>query len=345
MTTINLSEKRQPLLADYCQFLLASFANFTQTYFADHTQKWSHDQLNRLLRQERISAGDLWRSVKNDIDFHSDGYLLFDDTVVSKPYAKAIQPVRRQWSGSEKRVVEGIGIVTCVYVTPKTHTYWIIDYRIYDVDRDGKTKLEHLLDMLSNAHFVKGLPFQTVLIDSWYASMDVMKAIEAVSKVYYAPLKRNRLVSTSVASDYQRVETLTWTPTEAIEGKLAHIKKFPKGHQVKLFRIVSTSGRTEYIATNDLSQSDVETTQNQCRLRWKIEQLHRELKQTTGIGKCQSRQHRAQRNHIACCLWVWVSLTRAARAAGQTIYQLKESLLDDYIRKQLLKPTISINFA
>ena len=345
MTTINLSAKRQPLLADYCQFLLASFENFTQTYFADHTEKWSHDQLNRLLRQERISAGDLWRSVKNDIDFHPDGYLLFDDTVVSKPYAKAIQSVRRQWSGSEKRVVEGIGIVTCVYVHPKTHAYWIIDYRIYDVDRDGKTKLKHLLDMLSNAHFVKHLPFQTVLIDSWYASMDVMKAIEAVSKVYYAPLKRNRLVSTSVASDYQRVETLTWTPAEATEGKLVPIKKFPKGHQVKVFRIGSASGRTEYIATNDLSQSDVETTQQQCRLRWKIEQLHRELKQTTGIGKCQSRQHRAQRNHIACCLWVWVSLTRAARAAGQTIYQLKDSLLDDYIRKQLLKPTISITFA
>ena len=100
-------------------------------------------------------------------------------------------------------------------------------------------------------------------------------------------------------------------------GKLVHIKKFPKGSQVKLFRIVSDSGRTEYIVTSDLSQCDAEATRETCRLRWKIEQLHRELKQTTGIGKCQSRKHRAQRNHIACCLWVWVSLTRAARAAGQ----------------------------
>ncbi len=95
----------------------------------------------------------------------------------------------------------------------------------------------------------------------------------------------------------------------------------------------------------DLSQSDAQATQQKSRLRWKIEQLHRELKQTTGIDKCQSRKHRAQRNHIACCFWVWVSLTRAARAAGQTIYQLKESLLDDYIQKQLQKPSISINIA
>ena len=124
-----------------------------------------------------------------------------------------------------------------------------------------------------------------------------------------------------------------------------HIRKFPKGHQVKLFRLAAASRRTEYIVTNDLSQSDVAATQRHCRVRWKIEQLHRELKQTTGIGKCQCRKHRAQRNHIACCLWVWVSLTRAARAAGQTIYQLKESLLDDYIRQQLQKPAIFINIA
>ena len=345
MTTMNLSEEKQPLFSDYCQFLLASFHNFTQTYFADHTDRWSHDQLNRLLREERISARDLWHAVKNDIAFDPDGYLLFDDTVVSKPYAKKIESVRRQWSGSEKRVIEGIGIVTCVYVNPKTRAYWIIDYRIYDVDRDGKTKLQHLLDMLKNAHFVKELPFRTVLIDAWYASMDVMKAIEALDKVYYAPLKRNRLVSTSVKTPYQRVETLTWTPAEATQGQLVHIKKFPKGHEVKLFRIASASGRTEYIATNDLSQSDVEATQQKCRLRWKIEQLHRELKQTTGIGECQCRKHRAQRNHIACCLWVWVSLARAARAAGQSLYQLKESLLDDYIRQQLQNPSISINIA
>ena len=148
-------------------------------------------------------------------------------------------------------VIEGIGLVTCVYVHPKTGEYWIIDYRIYDVDRDGKTKLQHLLEMLHTAHFVKRLPFQTVLIDAWYALMQVMKAIEALGKVYYAPLKRNRLVSTCVASAYQRVETLTWTAVEATQGKLVHIKKFPKGHQVKVFRLASGSGRTDYIATND----------------------------------------------------------------------------------------------
>ena len=346
MTSINLCEKRQPLFLDYCQFLLAGFQNFTQTHFADHTQKWSHDQLNRLLNTERIPARELWRSVRNDIDFDEAGYILFDDTVLPKPYAKKIQPVRRQWSGSEKRVIQGIGLVTCVYVTPKTHRYWIIDYRIYDYDRDGKTKLQHLEDMLRNAYFVKCLPFRAVLIDSWYASMRVMKSIHALRKIYYAPLKCNRHVNDSEGvAPHKRVDALTWTEAELQQGKLVHIKKFPKTQQVKLFRIASASGRTEYIVTNDLSQSDAKATQQECRIRWKIEQLHRELKQTTGISKCQSRQHRGQRNHIACCLCVWVSLARVARATGQTIYRLKESLYEDYMRQEIENPSIVVNFA
>ena len=74
--------------------------------------------------------------MKDDIDFDPQGYLLFDGTVVAKPYAKAIEPVCRQCRGSEKRVVEGIGVTTCVSVNPKTHGYWIIDYRIYDLKDD-----------------------------------------------------------------------------------------------------------------------------------------------------------------------------------------------------------------
>ena len=52
------------------------------------------------------------------------------------------------------------GIVTCIYINPKTHDYWVIDYRIYDKDHDGKSKIDHLLEMLQNACFKKQLPFR-----------------------------------------------------------------------------------------------------------------------------------------------------------------------------------------
>ena len=242
MKTLTFTEENHKLSSDYCQFLLASFTNFTQTYFADHTDKWSHGQLNRFLRKENITSSELWTSVKDDITY-DEGYLIFDDVVLPKPHAKAIEVLRSQWSGSDKKVVEGIGIVTCLYVNPKTQEYWIIDYRIFDKDHDSKTKIDHLLEMLHTAYFKKQLPFRTVLMDSWYASMKVLKAIEQLSKIYYVLLKRNRLVNdTDGVKPHQQVRDLSWTHTETQQGKRVHINKFTKGHQVKLFRLASSTG-------------------------------------------------------------------------------------------------------
>ncbi len=238
MNTLTKSQKQKNLFYDYCQFLIACFTNWTQTYFANHTKKWSHDQLNRFLRNEDISSSELWKSVKDDIEYDEGGYIVFDDVVLPKPYAKKIEVLRSQWSGSDKKVVLGIGIVTCLYVNPKTHEYWIIDYRLFDKDHDGKTKIDHLLDMLHNAVFKKQLPFRTVLMDSWYASMKVMKAIERLSKIYYMPLKSNRLVNdTDGEQPHQQVRDLSRSQTGIRQGKRVHIKKFPKGHQVQFMTL------------------------------------------------------------------------------------------------------------
>ena len=144
---------------------------------------------------------------------------------------------------------------------------------------------------------------------------------------------------------YQRVDSLTWIEHEVQHGKTLHIKDFPKGHQVKLFRLVLSSKRTDFIATNDFAQDSTHATQDVCGLRWKIEQFHRETKQTTGIEGCQCRLARIQRNHIACAILVWVRLKQIAQESATTIYQLKQGLLDDYIRSQLRSPAIQMQFA
>ncbi|HAU1599276.1 TPA: transposase [Legionella pneumophila] len=38
-----------------------------------------------------------------------------------------------------------------------------------------------------------------------------------------------------------------------------------------------------------------------CAIRWFVEQFHREVKQLTGIDKCQYRKQRIQRNQHCLC--------------------------------------------
>jgi hypothetical protein len=77
--------------------------------------------------------------------------------------------VRRQYSG-EHGIVKGIGIVSCIYVNPKILNFWVIDYRIFDPDNDGLTKVDHVKNMLLSLVYQKLLPFDTVLMDTWYAA-------------------------------------------------------------------------------------------------------------------------------------------------------------------------------
>lgn len=336
----------KPTRIDYCQFLLSSHTNFTITHYAEHTQHFSHDSVNRYLVREKMTAGMIWEHVKGDIVFSPRGCIVFDDSVLDKNHSHSIDMVRLQYSGNAHGLIKGIGMVNCLYVNPDTGQYWIADYRLFDPDGDGKTKLDHVQDMLISLVAAKAILFDRVLVDSWYVTKDLMLFIESLGKIYYCPLKDNRQLDDSEGKQkFCRADALSWTPDELEHGKLVKIKGFPKEHKVKLFRVAVSTIRTDFVATNDLSQNSTKVTQDACALRWKIEQFHREIKQLTGIEKCQCRRARIQRNHIACSVLVWVRLTSLARKASSTVYQLKRSLLSDYLRQELRSPSISMAFA
>jgi hypothetical protein len=335
---------------DYCQFLLSTQINYTLTYFADHVKTFSHDRINRYLRGEHLRPHLVCDNVKDDIVLSETGYLLFDDTVLDKRYSSEIEGVRAQYSGNAKAVIKGISVVSCVYVNPELNRFWEIDYRIYDPDVDGKTKLQQACEMLSQARYVRQIPFRGVLMDSWYATKWVMLVIERMGKLYYCPLKCNRLLTESdQPGTYQRVDTLPWTPDEDQSGKRVHLRDFPKGHRVSLFRLLRSTPRSEpdvdFIVTNDRTHPTSQVVHDVTDLRWKVEEFHRDTKQLTGIEACQCRAARIQRNHIGCAILVWNRLKELANTAHTTGSQLKHGLLDQYLIQELRNPTLKMVLA
>jgi len=340
------AKKERVTRLDYCQYLLVSQINYTLTNYAEHTEKFSLDMANRYLSEDTVRPRLVWENIQSQVIPTTYGFLVFDDTVIDKNFSHKIELVRRQYSGNAHGVIKGIGVVTCVYVNPELDQFWIIDYRIYDPDGDGKSKLAHLSDMIINVVHQKKLPFWAVLMDTWYATKKIMLQIEAMNKIYYCPLKANRQVDDSGGSQaYRRMDSIDWTETEQRQGKKIKIKKFPVEHKVRVFRVVLSTQRTDYIVTNDMAQDNVEVVRDVCGFRWKIEQFHRETKQVTGLEKCQCRQARIVRNHIGCAILVWIRLKQVAYETQQTIYQVKHGLLDDYLRQQLKSPTIQMHLA
>jgi hypothetical protein len=276
---------------------------------------------------------------ESDLVFSDDGIIVFDDTVLDKNFSRVLPLASKQFSGNAHHVVNGVGVVNCLYYNPDLDQYWILDYRIYDKSGDGKTKLDHILSMFDQL-ILKEVPFTTVLMDTWYATVPVMLHIHHAEKIYYCPLKSNRKVDDTgeTAEAYKSVDELVWSGHDLSSGKLIHLKGLAEPTKVKLFRVVVSSDRTDFVVTNDLTQNPTDAVQEVTGNRWKIEQFHRELKGLTGMEDCECRLSRSQRNHICVAIMAWIVLKRAAKQTGRTIYQQKREPLLDYLKQQWQNP-------
>jgi len=237
-------------------------------------------------------------------------------------------------------VIKGLGVVTCVYVHPDTDQFWLLDSRIDDPDGEGTSKLDHVREMLTTVVYQKSLPVQAVLMDTWYATKDLLLCIASLDKNSDGPLKDNRQVDeASGARAYQRVDALDWSENDLAHGKRLTIKGFPKDHKVPRCRVEVSPHRTDDVVSNDQAQDSTAATHEVCGFRWQIEPLPREGTQVTGLERCQCRKARIQRHHIGCAFLVWVRLKELAAQTGRTVYQLKHGLLDDYLIQQLRNPS------
>ena len=327
---------------EYCQFLLSSQVNYTLTHLAQHLPQFSHDSINRYLSDVTLRPRHLWEKVEPLLEQHQDAFLLFDDTVLDKSFGPQIEMTQKQWSGNTHGIVRGIGLICCVYVNPDTGHFWVIDYRLYDPQQDGRSKLDHVREMFEST-LNRGLLFQTILMDSWYASRELMLLFDRHDKSFYCPVKSDRQVDDSGGTKpYRRVDSLEWNEAERRQGRRVKLRGFPKDYKVQLFRVVVSSHRTEHVVTNDVTQDSAQGARKVCAVRWKIEEMHREAKQLTGIEACQCRKARIQRNHIHCALLVWTRLKHLSYQWGRSTYEIKRGLLSDYLIQQLRNPTVSM---
>ena len=325
---------------DYGQFLINGFNNFTATHFSEIVEGLKHDSVSRYLNGSKISSKAVWERVENEIIYSKRGYLLFDDSVLDKSGSKKIELARWQYSGTTHDTVMGIGVVNCVYYNPEIDRYWVIDFRIYQPDQDGKKKYEHLQDMMLKA-IERNVMFKTVLMDTWYAITSLMQWINSLGYKFVCPVRSNRLILDRWTDPdnpkYRSVKDLPWDGEKLKQGSDAKLKACSL--KLKLFRLMVHSNRTDYIVTNDNEAiCTPEDATEACAFRWKIEQYHREVKQTTGIAKCQARKAKAQRQHIVTSILAWIVMHAQACAKNTNIYQLKNQPLKDFQMQMWRRP-------
>lgn len=315
----------------YCQFLIAAQTNFTATNLSSLTENIAHDSISRFLSNTKLTPNLLWEYSKQFVD-RSSGVLVLDDSVLDHPHARKMKLAKWQYSGTHHDVVFGIGLTTLLWSNLNEHIP--VDFRVYAPDQDGFTKNQHAREMLKLAYHKKFSP-DMVLMDSWYASMETVKLIDKFNWIFVTRLRSNRTVSVAPGKQNRFKISELQIPEE---GLIVHLKGFG---QIKVFLIVFPNGNREYMATNKLefSNSDI---RDAAAKRWKIEEYHRGLKQTTGIEMCQSTTARAQRTHIFCSILSFLALEKKRLEDKITWYEAKRRIIADALFLYLKAPMIPL---
>jgi hypothetical protein len=290
-----------------------------------------HDAFTRLLERLEPDPAILWQEALPQVRL-GEGVLVFDDTVLDKPYARKIELVGRHWSGKHKRVVQGIDLVSLVW----TDGDRIVpcDWRIYH-DKKEATKNDHFRAMADAAQ-ARGFEPECVLFDGWYSSLENLKHLRAKGWRWLTRLKSNRLVN----KDGQGLRPLFRTEIAA-SGTEVWLKGYGL---VKVFKIAAPDGGIAHWATDDLSMTELD------RLRlaewsWTIETYHRGIKQHAEAEKCQSRSATAQRNHVGMALRAFLRLDCHFFRTGVSWVRAKASIVWDAVRAYLANPFIRLSTA
>jgi putative transposase len=275
----------------------------------------AHDSVTRWLMRADFTPSDVWRYAKPLVEI-ATGYLIVDDTVVSKPFATNIDLARWQYSGREHAPVNGIDIVPLLWTA--TDEYVPVDYRIYAPDHDGKGKNVHFREMLEKAQ-KRGFRPQYVLLDSWYSGLRNLKAIRGKGWQWITNLKSNRLVETA---PHQAV-AISDLPLD--EGTVKHV--WLKGYgEVMVAKLVIAHDDIRYLACSDTALADHDALVSHWRKRWRIEEFHEGLKQTTGVSNCSAQRAHAQREHIFTSIVAFLKLEQIRQQTGQTWYEQKAAI-------------------
>jgi putative transposase len=295
---------------------LLYFTNITTcAAIADALDSASHDQLTRML-QGTWSGHILLNLALRALFAVAGGYLLVDDTVVEKPYARLLGEAAWVWSSKQRKVVFGVSVVLLVWTDGQVRIP--LAFRLWQ--KGGASKFDLALELLSYARNRLRCKPQFVLFDSWYPSKKLLKRLSDYGWYFVCQLKKNRRFEGRPLMRY--LQQPYWQATGYLSGDL---------------KVFVVRYRRKYYATNRLSLSAKEV-RTLYRKRQAIEEVIRVLKSQVSLEACQAGYRRssvpkslpregAQEHHIALCLVAYLIVERERVDRGDTWRQRKRQLI------------------
>lgn len=233
--------------------------------------------------------------------FHSikPGWLVIDDTSLSKIFAKYIEGVHWVYNSSLGRPEYGLCIVVIAWTNGDITIPIGFDWWFSEEITQGKheTKIAIAKRLVRKVHGI--VSYTHILSDAAYISIAMIDFHEELKTLYINRIHSSRKVTT-------------------FDGRCEQIKNHPtlrlKGNQRAKITLIMIQGRKAYVVTFKRPQKHTNTydtvylitniAENPRKIvamyegRWNIEPMFRTMKQSLGLMLCQARGLEKQERHV-----------------------------------------------
>lgn len=286
----------------------------------------SYDRLHHFVAESPWDVNDVLeqtvsviKALPSDRTFTEDGFLIIDDTLIEK-FGKAMEGVGKLYDHSQARYLEYAHcLVGLIYANHKELRY-PLKFELYRKKEDCtpesglvfETKIVIAKEMIQWAVSM-GIPFQTVVFDSWFFTEDLVQYVESLGKDWISISKSNRLITVEGKhvnlDDFASGLDPNMLPEVQVDDNLYRIHSFTAAipslkQEHRRQRIVvcfekkkDDTFRTPVFLVSNRKDLRPERLIRSYQIRWSIETFFRDSKSELGLGEYQMRGLKGIKSH------------------------------------------------
>ena len=311
--------------------LILLSARPTQTRVARRLPGRDHDAMNRLLRtmpfSTRLLSALLCAFAKR---LGVDGYLVLDEVIVEKAFAKRLPWAASIYSFAKKRKVWGFQIVVLLWCSCELRWRIPVGFRLWRPKRSCRTeryrtKLQLAIELVT-AVVQADLPVRYLVADTHYTAGWFTKRLARLGLTWHGTLDPKTIVvwrgRRQAVRDLALRLKLHWRKQLGLRAVALRVYA-PKYGQVRLVVTRNRHGNYEYLVSNDL-RCDLTTLVVRKRSRWSVETVFRDSKQFTGLEACQCWTDQPLVRHVSLVFLTFVVLQLLRQSCNEPVGSVKE---------------------
>jgi len=299
----------------------------------DISKKKTCERLTRHLQKEDLGDRILdMHLTKNRKSFRRSRYLIIDGSDIAKPYATAMDGLGRVHDGSTGDIVNGYWLMNMIGVEPANECLHLLNSRLYSFSEYENPKISEnkvILEMIAQ-YRKKVSKNQIVVIDRGGDRRVLITQFLAWQQPFiirqtgarHLFFRNEEVLLKKLAQKIRLTQTLEVNKLHggkiakrlfhcgAIQVKFPHqYHDLPYAKNLWLVRMRDARGAESWYLANlntDLRKEAIATVLEGYGWRWRIEEVHREIKQDYGLEKLSLRRYNSLKNFMII-FWVMMN--------------------------------------